>query len=42
MELALDALHLLLDGFALLIIHLGPAGSGQPPLCPVHNGGHHL
>ena len=42
MELALDALDLMLDRFALLIIHLGRAGSGQPLLCPVHNRRHHL
>lgn len=41
-QLTFDTLELMSGGFTLLIIHLGRAGSGQPLLCPVHNGGDHL
>jgi hypothetical protein len=41
-QLTLDALELMPGGFALLVIYLGHAGSGQPPLRPVHNRRHHL
>ena len=41
-ELALNALDLMLGRIALLAIHFYSRGSGQTPLCTVHDGGHHI
>jgi alpha-beta hydrolase superfamily lysophospholipase len=42
MELLLNALDLMLRGFALLVIQLRGRGASQPPLGSVHNRHYHF
>ena len=41
-QLALNALDLMLHRLALLAVYFHGCGSGQSPLCPVHDRCHHL